>query len=108
MKRERKRSETNGIAKVKNGAKDPPPSAITGPDPNKSRIVRANAQRERQNLVLWRHPIRTVHNFLLELALTVRDYGCKLLSHRRFLGVVTFLTFVLLAVYHSNGPHQVC
>jgi len=62
---------------------------------------------EREKIVLWRHPIRTLHYFSLELALTVGEYGRKLVAQRKLLVVLLLVTSMFLAVYHTGGRHQV-
>jgi len=62
--------------------------------------------RDRQKLVLWRSPFRTIYYFLLETILQLRSNGVKLLHKRRLLTVLLLATVAALGIYYIPGKHQ--
>lgn len=63
-------------------------------------------RRDRQQLVLWRSPLQTLCYFILELSVLLRDYGSRIIRHKRMLAALSLFTFTLYLVYNINGFHQ--
>ncbi|KAJ9582356.1 hypothetical protein L9F63_003316, partial [Diploptera punctata] len=69
-------------------------------------LSRAAERADRESLVLWRKPIKTLNYFIRELFISLYFYGLKLLECRLLMGsiIALFTTCSLLAFV--NGPHQ--
>lgn len=72
----------------------------------RSMLCRLKEKVDREETVLWRRPITTLHYFLRETSILVQSNGLKLWRHR--ISVFLCLTFAAACVvaYHSKGPHQ--
>ncbi|KDR19990.1 vacuole membrane protein 1 isoform X3 [Zootermopsis nevadensis] len=70
---------------------------------NTSRVAE---KAEREALVLWRQPIKTLNYFVRELFLDLYIYGIKLFQYRLALGIVLLVTIVCSVLVNIGGPHQ--
>ncbi|XP_028143679.1 vacuole membrane protein 1 isoform X1 [Diabrotica virgifera virgifera] len=61
---------------------------------------------ERESLVLWRKPLRTVEYFIRECIELATIYGKKILASKVILGVISLSVLLLYILVNSKGPHQ--
>uniref|UniRef100_A0A667YHS7 Vacuole membrane protein 1 n=1 Tax=Myripristis murdjan TaxID=586833 RepID=A0A667YHS7_9TELE len=61
---------------------------------------------ERQNLVLWRKPLLTLHYFFLELLITIKEWICRLWQQRQTAFGLLVLFILLSIAYRIEGTHQ--
>nr|XP_020017409.1 vacuole membrane protein 1-like [Castor canadensis]XP_020017410.1 vacuole membrane protein 1-like [Castor canadensis] len=75
-------------------------------DPSSMNEKKRRDREERQNIVLWRHPLITLQYFSLETLVILKEWTSKL-WHRQSI-VVSFLLLlaVLIATYYVEGAHQ--
>ncbi|XP_075154879.1 transport and Golgi organization 5 [Haematobia irritans] len=62
---------------------------------------------EREALVLWRHPIKTLSYCSLEIIELVKTLGRKLLQRKIWICVYAILASFIAICYQLPGPHQV-
>uniref|UniRef100_A0A1I8P765 Vacuole membrane protein 1 n=1 Tax=Stomoxys calcitrans TaxID=35570 RepID=A0A1I8P765_STOCA len=62
---------------------------------------------EREALVLWRHPIKTLSYCSLEIIELVKTLGRKLLERKIWICVYAILASFIAIFYQLPGPHQV-
>ncbi|XP_061637734.1 vacuole membrane protein 1 isoform X2 [Phyllopteryx taeniolatus] len=71
--------------------------------------IRERRQRdkeERLSLVLWRRPITTLHYFLLETLIKLKEWTIKLWQRRGIVFLVLVLCSLFSAAYSIEGSHQ--
>lgn len=67
---------------------------------------RIRDKEERQGLVLWRHPVTTLHYFLLETGHLLTHYLARVWQHKRVVAAALALLLLYGAVRATPGPHQ--
>ncbi|XP_069680032.1 vacuole membrane protein 1 isoform X3 [Periplaneta americana] len=85
-----------------------PPGHRNGNSPSQTEVSasRTAEKEEREALVLWRKPIKTLNYFLRELFLDLYIYGMKILHHRVIVGLVALVSFAVWLFFNVGGPHQ--
>ncbi|XP_077467036.1 vacuole membrane protein 1 [Stigmatopora argus] len=71
--------------------------------------IRERRQRdkeERLSLVLWRRPVTTLHYFLLETLIKLKEWTLKLWQRRGIVFLVLLLCSFFSAAYSIEGSHQ--
>ncbi|XP_077579617.1 vacuole membrane protein 1 [Stigmatopora nigra] len=71
--------------------------------------IRERRQRdkeERLSLVLWRRPVTTLHYFLLETLIKLKEWTIKLWQRRGIVFLVLLLCCLFSAAYSIEGSHQ--
>ncbi|XP_068241854.1 vacuole membrane protein 1 isoform X1 [Palaemon carinicauda] len=61
---------------------------------------------EREKLVLWRHPVQTLHYFLRECGVLSVEYMIKLWNNKKIVLFITLLVGSFYLAYKTPGPHQ--
>ncbi|XP_018326635.1 vacuole membrane protein 1 isoform X3 [Agrilus planipennis] len=61
---------------------------------------------ERESLVLWRRPLKTLEYFFKEVFVLLYTYGNKLLQFKKTVLVIAILLISLTVVSKTAGPHQ--
>ncbi|KAL5278533.1 VMP1 family protein [Megaselia abdita] len=72
-----------------------------------SRKNLAKLRAERDNLVIWRSPFKTLNYCSKEILTLVQIYGKKVLRQRAILSLILVLVVILGIFYHIPGRHQV-
>lgn len=67
---------------------------------------RAKLKRERSKLVLWRHPITTLHYFMWELLYEMHRLAIGILQHRVKVTVSVILLVLFIVSHYFDGPHK--
>lgn len=74
---------------------------------NKERIVsRQKEKEERQSLVLWKKPIKTLEYFVRELFLTSLSVAKRTLRYRKLLFTCLVIIIAVAVVMNIKGPHE--
>ncbi|CAG9862545.1 unnamed protein product [Phyllotreta striolata] len=63
-------------------------------------------KRERESLVLWRKPFKTVEFFIRECFELATTYGRKVLANRKLVAVLLISVLSLYILVNTKGPHQ--
>ncbi|XP_026288817.1 vacuole membrane protein 1 isoform X1 [Frankliniella occidentalis] len=61
---------------------------------------------ERESLVLWRHPLKTLNFFCCELWINIYTYAHTLLKHRLTVFLTILVSAAFYVLYVIPGPHQ--
>ena len=61
---------------------------------------------ERENLVLWKRPIKTLDYFVRELSITLYSLCLRILQYRKSLLFLVSLSLVFAVLVQVKGPHQ--
>ncbi|XP_069183287.1 vacuole membrane protein 1 isoform X5 [Procambarus clarkii] len=61
---------------------------------------------ERENIVLWRQPIKTLHYFFRECGILSVEYMIKLWNNKKIVLLIAMLIGGYYAAYKTPGPHQ--
>ncbi|XP_046876013.1 vacuole membrane protein 1-like isoform X2 [Hypomesus transpacificus] len=67
---------------------------------------RQRDREERLSLVVWKRPLVTLHYFLLELLITLKEWACRLWHRRQTAFALLGLFILLYVVYSFEGTHQ--
>jgi len=68
--------------------------------------IRHQEREEREKIVLWRKPITTLHYFLLELILLLREEYNNILKHRKTCSSIALILLLSTIVYQIEGVHH--
>ncbi|XP_052801266.1 vacuole membrane protein 1-like isoform X2 [Mya arenaria] len=63
-------------------------------------------KQERESIVLWRSPVRTIRYFFLEASVLLYLLGKRLYNRKKAVALCVLISLILLAVYHVEGAHQ--
>ncbi|XP_052221105.1 vacuole membrane protein 1-like isoform X2 [Dreissena polymorpha] len=63
-------------------------------------------RKERESIVLWRSPVRTLKYFVLEASVLLYLLGKRLYNRKKTVLLCVVFSMVLLAIYNIEGAHQ--
>ncbi|UJR13494.1 hypothetical protein I4U23_000508 [Adineta vaga] len=103
--RRRKEKQRQQQQQKKNSS---PIQSLTGSTSNVDELVITNKtiQEETSKIVLWRHPISTIHYCILEIIYLIHHNFKHFVSYRKTLVLLCTLLFSLLFLYKTEGAHQ--
>ncbi|MEQ2311612.1 Vacuolar membrane protease [Ameca splendens] len=97
-----------------NGASCEQPQKRVGPKDKQNgkstdlslRERRQKDKEERLSLVLWRRPVVTLHYFLLETLIKLKECTLQLWQRRGTVFIFLLLCFLFSITYSTDGSHQ--
>ncbi|XP_059141919.1 vacuole membrane protein 1-like isoform X2 [Physella acuta] len=63
-------------------------------------------RKEREKLVLWRHPLTTLQYFVLEVFVLASLLGNRLYKRKKSVALTLVLISIAYVIYQMDGPHQ--
>ncbi|KAF5307405.1 hypothetical protein FQR65_LT06919 [Abscondita terminalis] len=83
-----------------------PTTGATKPSNTSNRMKKQREREEREKIVVWKHPIKTLEYFTKELFFLMCTFGRKTLEYKKSVVTATFTVLMLMTVTKLNGPHQ--
>jgi len=78
------------------------PSSLNG----KKLVNQESEEKDSDQLVIWRNPVRVIHYSGCELVLTLVEWATSLVQYSRSLAVCLVLVTCLLALHHTPSQYQ--
>ncbi|KAF5286550.1 hypothetical protein FQA39_LY16233 [Lamprigera yunnana] len=94
------------IASTSNGNVTPSTPSATKPSSSTNRLKKQREREEREKIVIWKQPIRTLEYFIKELFFLIYIFGKKTLEYKKTVISTSLSVLMLTAVTNLNGPHQ--
>ncbi|KAK7598240.1 hypothetical protein V9T40_006475 [Parthenolecanium corni] len=68
--------------------------------------LKEKLKRDRESLVLWRRPFRTLNYFFKELIIVTYAFVNRLLAYKKLVFLTCLVTIFVLISLNTSGPHQ--
>merc|ERR1719219_1072110 len=73
---------------------------------SRSQASREKLKEEREQIVLWKHPLTTLNYSIRELFITLIEWAQKCLQYKLTLALVSIIISLAVVLYRVDGPHK--
>ncbi|KAB0791277.1 hypothetical protein PPYR_03077 [Photinus pyralis] len=92
-------------ASAANGNATPQPATAKSVHSN-TRLKKQREREEREKIVIWKQPVRTLEYFAKEIFVLLYTFGKKTLEYKKSVLALAISIVALTTVTKMNGPHQ--
>merc|ERR1719361_42952 len=73
---------------------------------SRTQASREKLKEEREQIVLWKHPLTTLNYSIRELFITLIEWAQKCLQYKLTLALVSIILSLAVVLYRTDGPHK--
>merc|ERR1719361_1184343 len=73
---------------------------------SRTQASREKLKEEREQIVLWKHPLTTLNYSTRELFITLIEWAQKCLQYKLTLALVSIIISLAVVLYRIDGPHK--